>query len=204
MAEKYTAIYVRVSSEGQSTKSQKPDLELWSKSQEGPTRWFEDKFTGRSMDRPGWAKIEKDIEGGKIKGVAVWRIDRLGRTASGLTALFDLLRNREVNLVSLKDGVDLSTPAGRMMAQVLASVAEYETELRSERQRAGIRIALEDVKAGKRKGWGGSEPGIRKKVTPVQEKMIRQMKADGEPITAIAGAVGLSRPTIYDVLATPI
>jgi site-specific DNA recombinase len=82
MAEKYTAIYVRVSSEGQSTKSQKPDLEVWAKSQDGPIRCIDDKFTGRSMDRPGWARIEEDIKSGKVKAVALWRIDRLVRTAS--------------------------------------------------------------------------------------------------------------------------
>jgi DNA invertase Pin-like site-specific DNA recombinase len=59
-----------------------------------------------------------------------------------------------VNLVSLKDGLDLSTPAGRLMANVLASVAQYETEVRGERVRAGQLVAR---KSGKR--WGGSRSG---------------------------------------------
>ncbi len=127
----------------------------------------------------------------------MWRLDRLGRTASGLTALFDDLQQRKVNLVSLKDGLDLCTPAGRLMANVLASVAQYETEVRAERVRAGQAVARANGKT-----WGGSKPGKRKKVTATQEKMIRQMKDQGEAITAIARAVGLSRPTVYDVLAT--
>ena len=65
------------------------------------------------------------------------RLDRLGRTTKGLTALFEDLVDRKINLVSLKDGLDLSTPAGRLMANVLASVAAYETEVRSERVCAG-------------------------------------------------------------------
>jgi DNA invertase Pin-like site-specific DNA recombinase len=48
------------------------------------------------------------------------RLDRLGRTAKGLTSLFDDLIRWKVNLVSLKDGLDLSTPAGRLMANILA------------------------------------------------------------------------------------
>ena len=52
------------------------------------------------MDRPGWAKLEAAIRQGKVSTVVVWRIDRLGRTATGLTALFDELRERKVNLVS--------------------------------------------------------------------------------------------------------
>lgn len=53
------------------------------------------------------------------------------------------------------------------------------------------------------KTWGGSERGKRKKVTPTQMRMICGMKDEGEPITAIAKALGLSRPTIYSVLKDP-
>jgi DNA invertase Pin-like site-specific DNA recombinase len=127
----------------------------------------------------------------------VWRLDRLGRTAKGLTALFDELAERKVNLVSLKDGLDLSTPAGRLMANVLASVAQYETEVRGERVAAGQAKARKDGKT-----WGGSKAGVRKKVTPEQEQAIRHLKAEGKGIAAISRAVKLSRPTIYDVLAT--
>ena len=131
-----------------------------------------------------------------MSAVVVWRIDRLGRTAKGLTALFDDLRERKVNLVSLKDGLDLATAAGRLMANVLASVAQYETEVRGERVKAGQMVAR---KQGKR--WGGSKAGVRKQVSEIQERAVRRMKAEGETITDIARAVGLSRPTIYAVLA---
>jgi DNA invertase Pin-like site-specific DNA recombinase len=147
------------------------------------------------MDRPGWNQLEAAIRAGKVAQVVVWRLDRLGRTASGLTALFDDLRQRKINVVSLKDGLDLSTPAGRLMANVLASVAQYETEVRGERVRAGQAAARANGKQ-----WGGSPAGKRKKVTLTQAKMITRMKQEGEPITAIAQAVGLSRPTVYDVL----
>ena len=192
---KHIAIYVRVSSIKQDTKSQKPDLERWEGGQDQAVKWYSDKMTGKTMDRPGWNKLEAAIRNGKVSQVVVWRLDRLGRTASGLTALFDELQKRKVNLVSVKDSLDLSTPAGRLMANVLASVAQYETEVRGERVLAGQAVARANGKT-----WGGSKPGVRKKVTTTQVKMIRRMKAEGEPITAIAKAVGLSRPTIYDVL----
>lgn len=192
---KHIAIYPRVSSKAQDIRSQLPDLERWAQAQDDPIIWYTDKVTGTNMDRPGWNKLEDAVRTGKVKTIVVWRLDRLGRTASGLTKLFDELRERKVNLVSIKDGLDLSTPAGRLMANVLASVAQYETEVRKERQAAGIAAA-------KAKGvsWGGSQAGVRKKVTPTQEKMIRRMKAENEPIAAIARAVKLSRPTIYSVL----
>ena len=107
---KHDALYLRVSGRGQDTASQEPDLKRWADSQDGPVVWYRDKFTGKTMDRPGWNKLAKDIEAGKVRKLACWRLDRLGRTAKGLTALFEELVTRKVNLVSLKDGLDLSTP----------------------------------------------------------------------------------------------
>ena len=195
---RHAAIYLRVSSNGQDTKSQEPDLRRWVEAQDQPVKFYQDTATGKNMDRPSWNKLEAAIRLGRVSSVVVWRIDRLGRTAKGLCALFDDLCARKVNLVSLKDGLDLSTPAGRLMANVLASVAQYETEVRGERVAAGQAKARAN---GKR--WGGSKPGVRKQVKPPQERAIRRMKADGETITDIARALGLSRPTIYDVLRGP-
>jgi len=192
---KHIAIYVRVSTTGQDTKSQEPDLERWAAAQDQPVKWYTDKATGKSMDRPGWQKLEAAIRHGNVSAVVVWRVDRLGRTAKGLTALFDDLRERKVNLVSLRDGLDLSTAAGRLMANVLASVAQYETEVRGERVAAGQARARAE---GKR--WGGSKPGVSKKVTLAQRQMILAAYGRGEQITAIAKAVKLSRPTIYSAL----
>lgn len=192
---KFTAVYVRVSTDKQDTRSQEPDLRRWAEAQDDPVRWFTDKASGKSMDRPQWNKLDEAIRLGKVARVVVWRLDRLGRTASGLTALFDVLTEKGVGLVSLKDGLDIATPAGRLMANVLASVAAYETEVRAERIRAGQEAARANGKT-----WGGSKPGVRKKVTPTQEKAILAMKSQGEPIVAIAKALKLSRPTIYSVL----
>ncbi|WP_152098487.1 recombinase family protein [Lacipirellula parvula] len=114
-----------------------------------------------------------------------------------MTALFADLIARKVGLYSLKDALDLETPAGRLMANVLASVAAYETEVRSERQRAGIAAARE-----KGKSWGGSQPGRRLTVTEDQVKTVRRLHREATPIARIARSVGLSRPTIYRLLAT--
>jgi DNA invertase Pin-like site-specific DNA recombinase len=191
------AIYIRVSTKRQDHRSQLADLERWAAAYADgqEVRWYKDKATGKSMDRPGWAKLQADVQAGKIRKIIVWRIDRLGRTAKGLTALFQDLQERKVNLVSLKDSLDLNTPAGRLTANVLASVAQFETELRSERQRAGIAAARA---AGKK--WGGRKPGTRVKVTVEKERAIKAMYRAGESISAISRSVGISRQTIYKVL----
>jgi DNA invertase Pin-like site-specific DNA recombinase len=195
--DKLTAIYVRVSSRLQDTASQEPELKAWVQAHAGPVKWYRDKFTGTTMERPAFTRLLGDLHAGKVAAVVVWRLDRLGRTAKGLTALFEDLAARKVNLVSLKDGLDLKTAAGRLMANVLASVAAYETEVRSERVVAGQMAA----KAAGRT-WGGSLAGRRLKVTPEQEQAIRRQKAEGVKVAAIARGTGLSRPTVYSVLRT--
>jgi len=190
------ALYLRVSkTRGQDTRSQKPDLERWAAAQDAPVKWYTDRFTGKTMDRPGWKDLEADIAAGRVSAVVCWRIDRLGRTARGLTALFDELQKRKVNLVSLKDGLDLSTPAGRLMANVLASVSQFETEVRAERILAGQAAARAAGKV-----WGGGKPGRRVRLSEEKETAIRQLHSEGKPIAEIARVVGLSRPTVYKAI----
>ena len=195
--EKQLAIYMRVSTRQQDAEAQKPHLERWAAAQAAPVKWYSDKFTGKTMDRPAMNRLMAAIQSGEVSTVVVWRLDRLGRTAKGLTALFDELREKKVNLVSLRDGLDLSTPAGRLMANVLASVAAYETEVRAERILAGQQAARA---AGRT--WGGSKKGRLLSVTPEQVKTIKSMTADGENVTTIARATGLSRPTVYRIKAS--
>jgi DNA invertase Pin-like site-specific DNA recombinase len=158
--------------------------------------FYKDKFTGKTMDRPGWQRLQRAIESGNVTKVVVWRLDRLGRTASGLTKLFDDLRSRKIGLVSIKDGLDLETPAGRLMANVLASIAQFETEVRAERVLAGQAAARAEGKT-----WGGSVAGRLLHVTREQIDVIRRMHAAGDSKTAMAKATGLSRPTIYRILS---
>jgi DNA invertase Pin-like site-specific DNA recombinase len=194
---KHVAIYTRVSTGAQDIRSQKPDLQKYVDGlPDGtPVKWYSDKFSGKTMDRPGWQKLETAIQRGEVLTVVCWRLDRLGRTAKGLTALFSMLQERKVNLVSVKDHVDLNTTAGRLMANVLASVAQFETEVRAERVLAGQAAARA---AGKT--WGGSKAGTPKSVTSEQIESVRRMNDAGESKSSMMRATGLSRPTIYRVL----
>ena len=192
----YTAIYMRVSTDHQDTEIQKRDLQKWVESNEGANvQWYSDTATGKTMDRPGWQRLAADLAAGRVSAIVVWRLDRLGRTASGLTRLFDQLTGEGVNLVSLKDSLDLSTPAGRLMANVLASVAQYETEVRGERVRAGIARARAD---GKR--WGGSQAGRSRGVNCEKIKAVYEMANQNKSVTQISRVTGLSRQWIYELL----
>ena len=193
---RHIAVYVRVSKRnGQDVRSQLPDLERWTAAQDRPVRWYRDRFTGRTMSRPAWNRLQAAIDAAEVSAVVVWRLDRLGRTAKGLTALFHDLREKKINLISLKDGLDLGTAAGRLMANVLASVAQFETEVRAERIIAGQEAARAAGKV-----WGGGKPGRRVRLSKEKEAAIVQMKRDGKPIAEIARVVGLSRPTVYKAI----
>ena len=147
------------------------------------------------MNRPGMTKLMDALRIGKLDRIVVWRLDRLGRTTKGLCQLFDELRERGVDLVSLKDGFSLESPAGRLHARILASVAEYETEVRAERVLAGQKVAQLNGKK-----WGGSQKGWHWKVSEDQITAILEMKSAGKPVAQIARITGLSRPTVYRVL----
>jgi DNA invertase Pin-like site-specific DNA recombinase len=194
---RHLAIYTRVSSKQQDTRSQEPDLKRWiaAFAADVPVKWYTDQMSGRTMDRPGWRTLETDMAAGKVAKVICWRLDRLGRSAAGLTRLFEDLQRLGIGFESIKDRVDLSTPAGRLMANVLASVAAYENEVRGERIRAGQAVAK-----ARGRSCGGSKAGRQLKVTAEQVQVIQRMKGEGAKIAAIARATGLSRPTVYACL----
>ena len=195
------AVYLRVSSKAQDVASQEPDVKRWLAAQDNvEATTYRDRFTGKTMARPGFERLMDAVRSGKVDTVVVWRLDRLGRTAKGLTELFVELTDRKVNLVSLKDGLDLKTPAGRLMANVLASVAQYETEVRAERVLAGQAVARANgVRFGRPEGVH-----TRIKVTDEQVKQVVRMKREEEGVSAIARATGLSRPTVYSIIAENI
>lgn len=195
---KQTAIYLRVSnSNGQKFDSQLDDLNRWVELHKPQkVKWYKDKFTGKSMNRPGMQKLMDDLQQGKLSNIVCWRLDRLGRTASGLTKLFDDLRQYGCNLISVKDNLDLSTPAGRLNANIIASVAAYETEIRAERVKAGQQAAK-----ARGKKWGGSKKGVRKQKTAEKAKSVLALLAQGLSKAEISRTVGLSIPTIYSIIS---
>jgi DNA invertase Pin-like site-specific DNA recombinase len=197
-ADKTTAIYARVSTGRQDLRGQEGDLAVYKAAVEARGEkvvTYTDKATGADFERPGWAKLWQAVLDGRIGKVVVWRLDRLGRTAGPLIALLDELAARGVGFASIRDGFDPSTPAGRLTRNVLASVAQFETEVRRERQLAGIE-AVREANGG-RCPWGGREKGSHNVVTRDKIEAVRKLHADGHPIAAIARVTHLSRPTIY-------
>jgi DNA invertase Pin-like site-specific DNA recombinase len=120
--------------------------------------------------------------------VLCWKLDRFGRSLRHLVNALAELEAVGVAFVSLTDNLDLSTPAGRLMFQVIAAMGEFERELIRERVRAGLRNARAN---GKRLG----RP--RKAVDASQ---IRDLRAQGCSVREIANGLGLSRSLVHKTL----
>ena len=121
------------------------------------------------MDRPGFRQLMKHIETGRVDTLVVWRLDRLGRTVRGLTALFEDLIRWKVNLMSLEDGRDLVTPAG-------SADGQHPGGSRGLRYRSPGRTHPRGPDGRRERGipWGGSRRGRRIKVTVEQITAIRR------------------------------
>jgi len=190
-----TAVYLRLGGRRRGAADQTDDLERWAADQPAPITWYRDDYVGSSADRPSFDRLNGDIEARAVGRVVVWRLDRLGLTPRGLAAFFVACRRRRVDLVSLMDGWGLDTPEGRLASAVLASLAAYDREPRSERVLAGQAAARE---RGVR--WGGSVKGWRWKVTGEQEALILRLRREGEGVSASSRATGLTRKTVYRIL----
>ena len=136
------AVYVRVSTMDQTVDNQLLDLRRyldvrgWTSTKE-----YVDVVSGAKDSRPGLDELVRDARKRRFDAVVVWKLDRLGRSLRHLVLLMQELQQLGVALVSLGEGLDLSTPAGRLQAGLLAAVAQFERERIRERVVAGLQRA---------------------------------------------------------------
>jgi DNA invertase Pin-like site-specific DNA recombinase len=156
-----------------------------------PARVYSDKLSGTSTreQRPGLAALLDYARAGD--GIVVVGIDRLGRNAAEVMTTIRELRDREIVLRSLREGIDTSNSTGRMVAGVLASLAELELELGRER-----RAAAREARRAR-----GQHIGRPKVLDEKKAALAQRMHASGESASTIAAALGVSRATVYRVVA---
>jgi DNA invertase Pin-like site-specific DNA recombinase len=153
-------------------------------------RLYSDKLSGTSIreQRPGLASLLDYAREGDA--IVVVGIDRLGRNAAEVMTTIRELGERGIVLRSLREGIDTSNATGRMVAGVLASLAELELELGRER-----RAAAREARRAR-----GQSIGRPKALDEAKAALARRMHAQGEPASTIAAALGVSRATVYRVL----
>ncbi|MCT2275961.1 recombinase family protein [Dietzia cinnamea] len=141
-----------------------------------------------AIERPGMKRLMDYVEPGDT--VVVWRIDRLGRSLIDVLNTVNLLRDKGVKIRSLSDGIDPETTSGRLMLGMLATLAEYERELITERVNAGIAAARQ---SGTRFGRPPVDPAVIAEKLDIAQSARRM----GRTAAEAASLVGWSRATLY-------
>jgi DNA invertase Pin-like site-specific DNA recombinase len=173
--------YARVSRQDQNPDLQRRELEA-----AGCEQIFEERISSRKELRP---ELERALEYCREGDVfVVWKLDRLGRSLKELIELVGRLQERGVEFRSLRENLDTTTPAGKLVFHVFASLAEFERDIIRERTMAG----LEAARARGRKGG-------RKPVMDAQKIALASnlMKARVMPVSEVCEAVAVSRATLY-------
>jgi DNA invertase Pin-like site-specific DNA recombinase len=162
---------------------------------------FTDEVSGKLARRPELDKalLSVNREGDQL---VVTKLDRLGRSLEHLIQLSKELAGRGVNLVVLDQGIDTSTPVGKMFFHILGAVAEFEAALASERTLEGLEVARA------RGRTGGQKPKLGPRQVKLAWQMYDERGEDGKrkyTVQQIADEFGVTRPTIYRHLskATP-
>ncbi len=189
------ALYCRVSTADQSCARQERDLTAFSeRGGYDVVGTFKETGSGVKLDRAERRKVLALAQRREIDAVLVTELSRWGRSTTDLLATLKELEARRVSLIALNGmAFDLSTPHGRMIATVLAGIAEFERELIQERIRSGIAAAMA---RGKRLG---RQPGQRPKSDRLAPKVLA-LVALGRSYRLVGREVGLSKNTVADIV----
>ncbi len=179
--------YARISTNDQNIISQIDVLKA-----AGCEKIFQDIASGSKSERPGLLSLLDILRKGDT--LVICKLDRLGRSLRHLVDLVNTLINQQVDLISLNDPVDTSTPQGRLCFNLFAALAEFEREIIRERTRIGLDSA-------RLRGRNGGRPkGLPKKAMPVAcaaETLYKERKLT---VDEIALQLSISKTTLYSYL----
>ena len=175
--------YARVSSVGQSL-----DVQISKLTDYGCVKIYKEKQSGTTADRKQLKAVLDYIRAGDT--LVITKLDRLARSTFHLTQIVEGLKQKGVSFVVTDQNIDTSTPTGKLLFNVLASIAEFETEIRKERQIEGIQKAKER----------GVRFGAKSKLTDEQVAEMRSKRADGVLIKNLMSQYSLSKASVYRLL----
>ncbi|MBL1265659.1 recombinase family protein [Methylomicrobium sp. RS1] len=179
--------YARVS-----TRDQTVALQVDALKEVGCAKVYAEVISGAATERPILAKLLEEVRPGDI--VVVWKLDRLGRSLKHLVETVNLLLQRDVGIKSLNDPIDTTTPQGRLVFNLFASLAEFERDVIRERTQAGLSAARACGRTG------GRPKGLPQKALSTAcaaETLYREGKLSAQQI---AEHLHISKSTLYAYL----
>jgi len=179
--------YARMSTNDQETATQVAALKA-----AGCERIYREKASGGRWDRPELHRLLDQLR--KRDVLVVWKLDRLSRSLRDVLTIMERLGEAEASFRSLTEAIDTTTPAGRMMMQMVKAFAEFERAMLRERTKAGLNAARREGRIG----------GRRPKLSPQQQAEIRWMVSRGDKTAADAARLFRIHPaTVCRLLARP-
>lgn len=182
------AVYARVSTVDQEPENQLQELRRYVEARGWSAVEYVDRGVSGAKDRrPALDQLLADARRRRFDVVVVWRLDRLGRNLRHLITLLDDLQALGVAFVSLAEGIDATTPAGKLQMHILGAIAEFERGRIVERVRAGLARA-------KAQGTRLGRP--RRRIDPERLAAVA-----GLPAREAARRLGIPRSTLQRWLA---
>jgi DNA invertase Pin-like site-specific DNA recombinase len=173
--------YARVS-----TNDQNLDLQTNALEKDGCSKIFSDKATGKNTQRAGLQEALEYLRKGDV--LVIWKLDRLGRSLKDLIQIVTDLEKKEIGFRSLTESMDTTSPSGKLVFHIFASLAEFERNVNLERTKAGLSAARARGKFG----------GRKKKLTVTQIAAVKTLYHSKEtPIGSICNDYNIARSTLY-------
>lgn len=174
--------YARVSSKEQSL-----DIQIEKLKKYGCTKIFQEKISGVDQNRPQLIKCREYIRSGDT--FVITKIDRLARSTIDLGNIAKQLESDNINFVVLDQNIDTSTATGKLTFDIISSIAEFENEIRKERQREGIHRALKLNKPY----------GRPMKVTKIKVERVKTLLSANYSTKEILEEMDISRKTYFGI-----
>ena len=174
------AAYARVSTADQNLDRQRDALEKY-----GIDRLYCEKISGTKKSRPELDRMLSELQEGDT--IVIESLSRLGRSVKNLAELMEVLNNRNIRLVSLKETIDTTSSTGRLLFTILSSLAQFERDVLVERTQEGLKAARARGRYGGRPKT--DEAALKKAVALYQTKQYS--------LKEIREMTGISASTIY-------
>lgn len=176
--------YARVSTGDQDTAAQRAALKA-----AGCELIFSEKASGGRWDRPELHKLLSQLR--KSDVLVVWKLDRLSRSLHDVLTIMERVKEKKAGFRSLTEAVDTTTPAGRMMMQMVGAFAEFERAMLKERTHAGLEAARKEGRIG------GRPPKLK---AHQQQEILKLVKKGKKTAAAAARLFGVHPATVSRLL----